>query len=284
MRRHRSRHVSAVKAVVLAAGRGSRMRTSDASDPPLDEGQAQWADLGMKTLIPFHGHPFLAHVMSALADGGIQEVCVVVGPGDDPVREYLRRPEVETGFRRLEVHVAVQERPTGSAHALLAARGFAGDDPVLVVNGDNLYPAPVVHEVRRLEGDGLAGFRARALLEKSAIEAARIAAFALISVDELGCLDRIVEKPEAGEAAGFGPDPLVSMTCWRFTPAIFDACRRVPPSSRGEHELPDAVRLRMRDFGACVRVVPVEAGVLDLTRRSDIPRVETLLRGREVRL
>ena len=274
----------AVKAVVLAAGRGSRMRASHADDPQLDARQAHWADLGLKALIPFHGHPFLAHVMSALADGGVQEVCVVVGPGDDPIAGYLRGPGTKSSFRRLEARVAVQEHPAGSAHALLAARSFAGADPVLVVNGDNLYPAAVVSEVRRLEGDGLAGFRAGALVEKSAIEASRIASFALISVDELGCLDRIVEKPEPREAAGFGPDPMVSMTCWRCTPATLDACRRVTPSTRGEYELPDAVRLRVREDGACVRVVPVEAGVLDLTRRSDIPRVETLLRGREVRL
>lgn len=260
------------------------MRASHAGDPQLDERQAHWADLGLKTLIPFHGHPFLAHVMSALADGGIEEVCVVVGPGDDPIGGYLRRPGTRASLRRLETHVAVQEHPTGSAHALLAARTFAGDDPVLVVNGDNLYPAAVVSEVRRLEGDALAGFRARALVDESGIEASRIASFALISVDERGCMDRIVEKPDEAQAAGFGADPLVSMTCWRLTPATLDACRRVRPSARGEYELPDAVRLRVREDGACVRVVPVGAGVLDLTRRSDIPRVETLLRGREVRL
>lgn len=276
--------MSTVKAVVMAAGRGSRMRASQASDPPLDERQAHWADLGMKTLIPFHGHPFLAHVMSALADGGVREVCVVVGPGDDPVQAYLQRARAEPGFRRLRVHVAVQEYPTGSAHAVLVARYFAGDDAVLVVNGDNLYPADVVEEVCRLEGDGLAGFRARALVEQSGIEASRIASFALISVDERGCLERIVEKPDAREAAGFGPDPMVSMTCWRLTPATLDACRRVQPSARREYELPDAVRLRVGEDGACVRVVPVEAGVVDLTRRSDIPRVEALLEGREVHL
>lgn len=273
---------STVKAVVLAAGRGSRMRASHVDDPPLDGPQARWADLGVKTLIPFHGHPFLAHVLSALADGGIREVCVVVGPGDDPIRDYLRQRERD--FRRLRTHVAVQERPTGSAHALMAAGSFAGEDPVLVVNGDNLYPAAVVDDVRRLDGDGLAGFGARALVEKSGIDASRVAAFALISVDAQGCLDEIVEKPDPGEAARFGPDPMVSMTCWRFTSAMFDTCRLVPPSPRGEHELPDAVRLHMREDGACVQVIPVEAGVLDLTRRSDIPRVEALLQDREVRL
>ncbi len=274
----------AVKAVVMAAGRGSRMQAAGGEEPPLETEQRRWANRGRKTLIPFHGQPFLAHLLGALADGGIQEVCVVVGPGDDPVARFLERHEVEVGFQRLQVAVAVQEVASGSAHALLAARAFAGEDPVLVVNADNLYPPPVVEAVRRLEGDATAGFRARALVEEGGIEASRISAFALLEAGTHGCLVRIVEKPGPEVAAGFGPNPMVSMTCWRFTPAIFEACRRVAPSLRGEHELPDAVRLRIREEGACVHVLPVEAAVLDLTRRADIPRVEARLRGREVRL
>lgn len=269
-----------MKAVVLAAGRGSRMQVSSPGAPPLDAAQVAAADSGSKMLVPFHGHPFLSHVLSALADGGIDQVCLVVHPEPDPVRlHYERLPT-----RRIRIGCAVQERPTGSAHAVLAAEAFAGSDPFLVVNADNLYPAAVVDGVRRLEGDGLAGFRAGALTREGGIPKERIEAFALLEARPDGCLDAIVEKPGPDQLARFGPDPLVSMTCWRFTPAIFDACRRVEPSSRGEHELPDAVLLRVRDEGACVRVFPVEAGVLDLTRRADIPRVEELLRGREVRL
>lgn len=260
------------------------MQASRGSGPSPDVEQRYWADRGQKALIPFHGHPFLSYVLSALADGGIREVCVVVAAGDDPVRAYLHRHETDSGFQRLEVTFAVQEVPTGSAHALLAARSFAGEDPVLVVNGDNLYPAPVVDEVRRLGGDGLAGFRARALVEKGGIEASRIAAFALVDTRPDGCLERIVEKPDPKVATGFGSDPMVSMNCWRFKPAIFSACRRVSPSPRGEHELPDAVRLRIHEEGACVQVVPVDAGVLDLTRRRDVSRVQAQLQGREVRL
>jgi dTDP-glucose pyrophosphorylase len=268
-----------VKAVVLAAGRGSRMQASGVDDPPLDPGQRAAAEAGRKALIPFHGNPFLSHILSALADGGVREVCLVVGPGDDPVRgHYDRLPTT-----RLRIDFAVQDTPTGSAHAVLAAESFAGADPVLVVNGDNLYPTGVVASLVALEGDGLVGFSAAALSRKANIPPERIAAFALLETGPDGCLRRIVEKPSPEEAAPFGPDPLVSMTCWRFTPPIFDACRRVAPSPRGEFELPDAVRLRVEE-GTCLQVTPSEAGVLDLTRRSDIPQVEEWLRGREVRL
>jgi dTDP-glucose pyrophosphorylase len=268
-----------VKAVVLAAGRGSRMQASGSHDPPLDPGQRAAAEAGRKTLIPFHGHPFLSHILSALADGGVREVCLVVGPGEDPVRRHY----AHLSTNRLRIDFAVQDTPTGSAHAVLAAESFAGSDPFLVVNGDNLYPPGVVAPLVALEGDGLVGFSAVALSGKANIPLERIAAFALLEVGADGCLRRIMEKPTPEEATPFGPDPMVSMTCWRFTPPIFDACRRVPPSPRGEFELPDAVRLRVEE-GACFQVVPSEAGVLDLTRRGDIPGVEGWLQGREVRL
>lgn len=268
-----------MKAVVLAAGRGSRMQASGGQDPPLDPGQRGAAEAGRKALIPFHGHPFLSHILSALADGGVEQVCLVVGPGEDPVRgRYAHLPTT-----RLRIDFAVQEAPTGSAQAVLAAESFTGADPFLVVNGDNLYPPQVVVPLVALEGEGLVGFSAAALSRKANIPPERIAAFALLEVDRHGCLRRIVEKPIPEEAAAFGPDAAVSMTCWRFAPAIFQACRRVAPSPRGEYELPDAVGLRVEE-GACFQVIPSQAGVLDLTRRGDIPAVETWLRGREVRL
>ena len=268
------------KAVVMAAGRGSRMAASAPGVRGLDPAQQAAADLGHKTLIPFHGHPFLSHVLSALADGGIGEVCVVVRPGADPVRIHYQSHLT----RRLRLTLAVQERQLGSADALLAAARFASADPVLVVNGDNLYPPDVVNALRRLPGDGLVAFRAGALVRSAGIPAERIAAFALVSIRGDGCLDRLVEKPDPATAAAFGSDPLVSMNCWRFTPAIFDACRRLRPSPRGEFELTDAVHSRVRDDGACVSVIPTEASVLDLTYRDDIPGVEARLAGHEVRL
>ncbi|MCA1792111.1 MAG: NTP transferase domain-containing protein, partial [Thioalkalivibrio sp.] len=154
-----------LKAVVLAAGRGSRMRASAPGDPPLDAGQRAAADEGTKTLVPFHGHPLMSYILAALADEGVEQVCLVVGPGEDPVRRHYELLRT----RRLRISFAVQDTPSGSAHALLAAEPFVGADPVLVVNGDNLYPSAVVRSICRLEGDGLAGFHAGALARDGGI-------------------------------------------------------------------------------------------------------------------
>jgi dTDP-glucose pyrophosphorylase len=74
----------------------------------------------------------------------------------------------------------------------------------------------------------------------------------------------------------------VSMNCWRFDARIFDACRDVPRSARGEYELPEAVGLAVRR-GVRFRAIPATGPVLDLSRRADASDVERRLAGVEPR-
>ena len=81
------------------------------------------------------------------------------------------------------------------------------------------------------------------------------------------------------------PGPLwVSMNCWRFGPSIFEACRNIRPSARGELELPDAVQYAIDTLGEPFKVVKVRAPVLDLTSRKDVAAVAAKLAGVEVSL
>ena len=73
------------------------------------------------------------------------------------------------------------------------------------------------------------------------------------------------------------------MNCWRFGPSIFTACRSIELSPRGELELPNAVRYAVRVMGERFRAIPVDAGVLDLSRREDIAEVERRLSAFEPR-
>lgn len=257
-------------AVVLAAGRGSRMR--EAADVALTPAQAAAADAGHKFLVPFHGRPFLAYVLDALEAAGFDELCLVVAPGS-PLPDD---PDLATRG----VRFATQAEPRGGADAVLASAPVVGDADLVVINADNLYPADVLRRLRDLEGPGLAAFDRDALVRASNIPPERVAAFALIR-EEDGVLTEIVEKPSPETAAAMA-GARVSMTCWRFDPSIFDACRDVTPSARGELELPDAVALAM-DRGTRFRVIPVSAGVLDVSRRQDIPVVERLLADRASR-
>jgi glucose-1-phosphate thymidylyltransferase len=236
------------------------------------------AGQGQKGMIPV-GRPFLDYVLSGLADAGYTRVCLVIGPGHGAVREYYSgagRPA------RVRLEFAIQQRPLGTADAVLAAETFAAGERFLAVNADNLYPRPALEALRRLAGPGLAGFRRSGLLRGGLIAAERILAFALIETDAEGYLSRIVEKPDSATAAGFGPDPLVSMNAWVLPPSIFASARAIAPSVRGELELQDAVRHNMEQPGERYRVIPFDEPVVDLSSRSDIPVVTSLLQGREV--
>src|SRR5690625_7461901 len=75
-------------AVVLAAGRGTRMQEPVRADIEITSVQEEYAAAGLKGLIPFAGHPFLSYTLSALGIAGYEKVCLIVRPGDDPIRSY----------------------------------------------------------------------------------------------------------------------------------------------------------------------------------------------------
>ena len=76
----------------------------------------------------------------------------------------------------------------------------------------------------------------------------------------------------------------VSMNCWRFGPSIFDACRNISPSSRGELEITDAVQYVIDVLGRPIRVAKVRSPVLDLTSRQDVATIAEKLASVEVNL
>ncbi|MGA1200101.1 MAG: nucleotidyltransferase family protein, partial [Candidatus Latescibacterota bacterium] len=95
------------KAVIMAAGLGKRMQQKT-TEGAVDAQQAQVADTGIKGLIPID-RPFLDYVMSALADAGYQEICLVVGPRHQAIRDYYGQLETT----RLAIHFAEQKEPKG---------------------------------------------------------------------------------------------------------------------------------------------------------------------------
>jgi dTDP-glucose pyrophosphorylase len=273
--------VGTVKAVVLARGEGRRMREA-ASDAPLTDAQRHAAAHGQKGMMPIgdaNGRPFLDYVLSSLADAGCTDICLVVAPAHEHVRTHYRG----AGVSRFRVHYAVQPEPLGTANAVLAARAFAADDPVLVLNSDNLYPAQALADLVALDGPGVAAFEQAALVEESGFPAERVAQFAVLEPDANGNLADIHEKPGAAGLETFGGHALVSMNLWRFDARIFPACEDVPRSARGEFELPEAVRLAV-SRGVPFRVVRARGAVLDLSRQSDIASVGARLAGRAPRL
>lgn len=226
----------------------------------------------MKAMIPdARGRPFLDHVLSSLADSGIVDVCLIIGPGHDAIRDHytLRPPQ------RVKVDFVVQPGPTGTADAMLVAEPWAAGRDVIVMNADNLYPVAAIKALVSLGAPGCIAFDRSALIRESNIEASRVGMFAVLSLRPDGTADGIVEKP--GDTAG----DWISMNIWRFDHDIFSACRDVPLSPRGEHELPLAVALLI-SRGKRLQAIPFRAGVLDLSHRGDVADVARRLGDRDI--
>ena len=278
-----------MKAVLLARGLGSRMQ-QQAAGAALTPTQAAAAAAGAKGMMPIGNpstalragggtRPFLDFVLTALADAGCTNVCFVVAPDHAAIRDYYAGPGRPA---RVRITYAVQELANGTARAVQAAEAFAGRDPFLVLNSDNLYPAHVLRALVDLDGPGLPGYEREALVQESGFDADRVVGFAAIKVDAEGFLTRIIEKPGREYFDAAGPDALISMNVWRFDHTIFDACRDVPLSKRGEYELPEAVGLAVAR-GVKFRVVPAVGAVLDLSRPGDVALVSSRLAGQEAR-
>jgi glucose-1-phosphate thymidylyltransferase len=265
------------QAVILARGLGTRMRRdAGQGDTSLSPEQRAAAASGSKGMMPLGARPFLDYVISALADAGITDVVLVIGPEHDQLREYfdrVSRPE------RVRVRYAVQQEPRGTADAVLAARGVVDDAPFLALNSDNYYPVQAYADLASLGASGLIAFEAYALVREGGIEPERVLKYALVDATADGWLRAIREKPAADDPLALRAERWVSMNVWSFTPVIFEACARIRPSARGELEIQDAVTLAMHELGERFRVLPMRAGVLDLSSRADVALVASRLAG-----
>jgi dTDP-glucose pyrophosphorylase len=263
------------KAVILARGLGKRMRRAE-EGVALEAGQEAVAATGVKAMLSF-GRPFLDYVLGALADAGFRNVCLVVGPEHDVIRDYYTataRP------RRLQIEFAIQAEPLGTADALLSAQAFIGADEFVVLNSDNYYPIAALATLCEMGEPGTVLFEREGLLRGN-VPAERIRDYAIAVVTGDGYLADIIEKPDEAALLAAGENPLISMNVWRLSPAFFEACRKVEISPRGERELPQAIRLAIRSMGLRLKVERSNEPVLDLSCRGDIASVAEWLRGIE---
>lgn len=254
------------KAVILARGLGTRLRAETAG-VTLSPDQARMSAAGLKALVPIVDEETLLDLIyKNVTEAGFSQVCLVIGPEHGDIRKHCAR-------RGLRVDFSIQEEALGTADAVLAAEGFvSAKEHFLVINSDNLYPVDCLSKLRQVGGPALLAFECGTLIAESNIPEGRIAKFATIDTDDSGILRRILEKPDT-----VLPDSLVSMNAWIFDKSIFDACRAIGPSERGEYELTTAVQYANDRLGIRFEAMRVAAGVLDLSSRDDIAPVAKIL-------
>lgn len=236
-----------MKAVVPAAGAGTRLEAR-AGDRP-------------KALVEVAGEPLLAHTLRSLLHLEPEEAILVVPGRHGPIEEAFG-----DGFEGLPLRYAQQPRPSGLAHAVLAAEPYLRDD-FLVVPGDNVHRSDLRPAVERHRGRGL---DALVLTEEVAPAEAR-QAVCLCAPD--GSLLRVVEHPDdVQRRAG-----RIVAGVFVFSRLVLDACREVEPSEEGEYELTDAVNVLLDRGGRAVEAMPLEGRRVNVNTPEDLRRAERLL-------
>jgi bifunctional UDP-N-acetylglucosamine pyrophosphorylase/glucosamine-1-phosphate N-acetyltransferase len=188
-------------AIILAAGKGTRLRPHTNSTP--------------KPLLPVQGRPILDWIIGALPP--VERLVVVVNYLAEQIEDYLAK---QTHVR--DWTTVRQAEPRGTGDALMACKGKVTADRVMVLNGDDL--------IGRADLAALAavpmGILAHAVNEPRS--------YGIIFRNPDGTLKEVVEKPQ-----GLTPPQLANIGGYLFPKSIFDLT--LPLSPRGEYEITDAV-------------------------------------------
>lgn len=229
------------KVVIPAAGFGTRFLPVTKAMP--------------KEMLPIVDKPVIQYVVEQAAEAGIEQIIIVTGWHKRAIEDHFDRHfELEARLEKdgktqmLEdvkrisdlanfVYVR-QKEPLGNGHAVLVARDVVGDEPFLVMWGDEFFkaePSAVVQLIEAYEkydSPVIAGVR---------VPKQDLSKYGIADVTEVGDnifkINKIVEKPEPESA----PSDLATHGNYLFTPDIFEILENLTPTKDGEIWIADAV-------------------------------------------
>lgn len=209
-----------MKAVILAAGEGTRMR-------PLTQNRP-------KVMLPVANKPILERVVLAVKNAGITDFIFIVGYRSETIRNYFGDGS------KWDVHIDYikQKEQLGTAHAIGLVKDRC-NDRFLVLNGDVLVDASYLRKLMKE--------REVAVLSAKKVENPQ--EFGVIEVQG-DRVTRVVEKSKSP------PSNLANAGIYVFEPEIFDAIDKTPLSPRGEHEITDSLQILIDDgYAVCYQVI-----------------------------
>ncbi|HZE56607.1 MAG TPA: sugar phosphate nucleotidyltransferase [Chthoniobacterales bacterium] len=200
------------KAVLLAAGRGTRMRDLTEALP--------------KPMLEVRGKPVLQHIVEGLRDNGLTSLLIVVGWRGEVVKEFFG----DGSKLSVKIDYETQTVQDGTGRVVALAQNFVGADPFLLSYGDILIAPENYRRIR----DALAGAEAVISVKRSDDVSQGGAVF----LNDKFELTDLREKPKPGEPTS----PWYNAGVYAFQRSIFDYIAKLEPSPRGEYELTDAIR------------------------------------------
>ncbi|MFX1240752.1 MAG: bifunctional sugar-1-phosphate nucleotidylyltransferase/acetyltransferase [Promethearchaeota archaeon] len=212
-----------MKAVILAAGEGKRLRPITSLKP--------------KPMIPLLGKPLLEHTIIGLKNAGIDQFLLIVGYKQELIKNHFQK-----ALSQLDVKIDYisQEEYLGTAHAAGYARDFIKDEDFLMMYGD-LFVDPeifkiIIQKYKEQEYEGLI----------TLIEVENPQDYGIIKINSKELVEEIIEKPLPNQNAG----NLANAGIYLFKPLIFKAIEKTQKSIRNEYEFTDSMQILIKEFGA----------------------------------
>ena len=236
-----------MKAVILAAGKGTRMKDLTQELP--------------KPMLRVQGRPILEHILEGLLAAGIRDVCLITGWRAEVIEGHFGDGS-RFGAR---IRYARQEVQDGTGKAPEYARDFVGDSDFLLTYGDILVrPETYQHILTRWQEGGFGGLL-------TVTEGQDVTQGGLNFFDDRFCLTRLVEKPSPAQleelrATGWlkpGQPVWYNAGIYLFRPGLFEFTGRLQKSPRGEYELTDAI-IEMVAAGQKVAGLKIEGRWVDV--------------------
>jgi len=232
--------VKALKAVVLAAGEGRRLRPLTQTRP--------------KHMVQVGGRPLLEHHLFSLRDAGIREILLIVNYKADQIKRHFGDGS-EFGIK---IEYAHQKETRGTADAFALAEDYVDGD-FLATYGDLLITPEVVNSALDLH---LKNAPAATL---TTVEVEHPEHYAIVKLTQNRIVE-IVEKPPPGSI----DSRQINAGVYIFSPEIFKAIKRTKKSPRGEQEITDSIRLLIEDGEKVVAARVSHEDWLDVGRPWDL--------------
>ncbi|MDA0524247.1 bifunctional sugar-1-phosphate nucleotidylyltransferase/acetyltransferase [Methanococcoides alaskense] len=196
-----------MKAVILAAGEGTRMRPLTSSIP--------------KVMLPVANKPMLEHIVDSAIEAGIDGFVFITGYHEEVIEQYFGNGD---RWNVIIDHVH-QEEQLGTANAIGYAKGHV-KDKFIVLNGDVLVSSDhISHMIERKED---------AVITVKRVD--NPSDFGVIETDGNKIIN-IIEKPE------FPPTDLANAGIYLFSETIFDLIEQTTLSPREEYEITDSLQM-----------------------------------------
>ena len=206
-----------MKAVVLAAGEGTRLKPITLTRP--------------KHLIKVGGKPLLEHCLNALKAVGIEETLIVIHCMGDAIRTYFGDGK-NFGLR---ISYIEQKEVLGTGNAVSIAEPYVKEDFVLVY-GDLLFSVDALKKVVAIhEKEKPAATMAVVPVEKPEN-------YGIVELEN-SHVKNIIEKPSRDKA----PTNLANAGIYIFSTEIFEKIKQTKASVRGEWEITDAISLLLKE-------------------------------------